>query len=146
MTTWQGDIPYFTKAELCCKCCGSTVLDINLAVMLPNLRQMWGKKLTLNSVCRCTKHNEAVKGHPSSMHLVKNPKWPTEGAGAADIAWRNWQTPDKLRFARLAHDLGFRVGLHNGFCHVDIGRLYGIKPTPFIYGDWSNQFAVEDVL
>jgi hypothetical protein len=146
MTTWNQTLPYFTEKELACKCCGLVQMDLRFAAMLPVLRQRWGKPVTVNSACRCPEHNAAVGGHPTSMHLTQNPKWSTTGTAAVDIAWRNWATMEKLTFARMAHDLEFRVGLHNGFIHLDMGRLLGINPRPFLYGEWSSPFDPEDVL
>jgi hypothetical protein len=146
MSTWAQALPYFSIKELGCNCCGLVKLDLRFAAMLPRLRQEWGKPLTPNSICRCPKHNAAQGGHPRSLHLTDNPNWPTTGTAAADIAWRHWETGEKIKFARLAHAQGFRVGLHNGFLHVDLGRVLGMSPKPFIYGDWSNIFSPEDVL
>ena len=146
MNTWSQPIPYFPESELACRCCGELKMDIRLAVMLPSLRQSWGKPLSPTSVCRCPKHNVRVKGHPTSLHLTKNPKWETGGAGAADIAWKDWPTLVKLQFARMAHDHGFRIGLHDHFCHIDIARGLGLPSKPFVYGMWSKPFNAEDVL
>jgi hypothetical protein len=146
MTSWTRPIPFFPEAELACRCCGELKLDIRLAVMLPALRKSWGKPLTPTSVCRCPKHNARVKGHPTSLHLTTNQKWETGGSGAADISWKDWPTLVKLQFARMAHDHGFRIGLHDLFCHIDIGRELGLSPKPFVYGVWSIPFSEEDVL
>jgi len=146
MIAWVSALPFFPENELACRCCGVVKLDIRFAAMLPALRQVWGKPLTPSSVCRCPKHNVRVKGHPTSLHLTENSKWPTTGAAAADIAWRDWPTLDKLQFARMAHKHGFRVGLHDGFCHLDLGRELGINPKPFLYGTWTGVFNPENIL
>jgi hypothetical protein len=147
MTSWTQPLPYFPLREIACKCCGVIKVDVRFAAMLPALRQAWGRPLTPISLCRCPKHNASIKdAHPTSLHLTQNPKWPTGGAAAVDIAWRDWSMVTKLTFARLAHSRGFRIGLHDGFCHLDLGRELGISPKPFIYGTWSGSFSVEDVL
>jgi hypothetical protein len=146
MSIWSQAIPYFPVKELACRCCGVVKLDIRMAVMLPALRKSWGKTLTPTSVCRCPKRNVAVGGHPRSLHLTENAFWATNGSGAADIFWDDWPMFVKLQFARMAHEHGFRVGLHNNFCHIDIGRELGISARPFLYGTWSGQFTAEDVL
>lgn len=147
MTVWLTPVPYFSAKELACHCCGVIQMDMRFAAMLPALRARWDKPLQLNSVCRCPAHNTREKGHPDSLHLIRNDKWKTYGTMAADVRWRSWETEEKLRFARLAHEMGFRVGLHDGFCHVDLGRTLGISPKPFLYGTaWSNPFNPEDVL
>lgn len=146
MTIHSAGIPFFSYKELSCPCCGVVQLDQRFAAALSYLRSKWGKPLTLNSACRCQAHNARIAGHPNSLHLTRNDKWKTDGAMAADIAWRNWQPEDKLSFARLAHDLGLRVGLHDGFCHVDLGRVLDISPRPFLYESWSKPFSAEEVL
>jgi hypothetical protein len=146
VSAWTEALPYFPAHELACKCCGLIKIDLEFAAMLPALRAAWGKSLTPTSVCRCPKHNVNVGGHPTSLHLTENPKWKTAGTMAADIAWRSWPTPEKLRFARIAHALGFRVGLHDGFCHLDGGRKLGVNPRPFLYGEWSGAFKPDEVL
>ncbi len=146
MTVHSAGIPFFSYKELSCPCCGVVQVDQNFAAALSYLRSKAGRALKLNSVCRCTKHNTRIGGHPNSLHLIENPKWKTQGTMAADVAWRNWPTEEKLSFAKLAHGLGLRVGLHDGFCHVDLGRTLDISPRPFLYGEWSNAFKPEDVL
>ena len=146
MTTWNHALPYFSERELACRCCGTVKLDLRFAAMLPSLRQRWGKPMTVNSACRCPKHNVSVGGHPRSLHLTENSAHPTGGTAAIDIAWRHLNTVEKLQLARLAHELEFRVGLHNGFIHLDMGRLLGMPPKPFLYGEWSAPFDLEDML
>lgn len=140
-------IPFFTAKELACPCCDVIQLDINFAAHLGYLRAKWGKPLTANSVCRCPTHNAKVGGHQNSLHLTKNPKWKTAGTMAADIAWRGWSTEEKIKFARLAHEMGLRIGLHDGFCHVDLGRtIDGISARPFQYGTWSGEFTPDEII
>jgi hypothetical protein len=146
MSTWTQALPYFSTSELGCRCCGLVKLDIRMAAMLPALRQAWGKPLSPSSACRCPSHNVRVKGHPTSLHLTENPKWQTGGSAAVDITWRDWPSFVKLQFARMAHEHGFRIGLHDAFCHLDIGRDLGLPSRPFLYGMWTGQFSVEDVL
>ncbi len=146
MTTWTAALPYFSETELACKCCKVIKLDVRFAVALPALRQKWGKPFSTSSVCRCPTHNVKEGGHPRSLHLTDNPSWPTAGAAAADVKWRNWPTVEKIAFARLAHSMGLRVGLHDGFCHVDLGTaIPGVGAKPFVYGTWSSPFSPEDV-
>jgi hypothetical protein len=147
MNVWLTNLPYFSAKELSCRCCGLIQLDMEFAAILPALRAKWGKPILLSSVCRCAKHNEREGGHPHSLHLITNPKWKTTGTMAADVAWRNWPSDEKLAFARMAHSMGLRVGLHNGFCHVDLGRRMGISPRPFLYGgSWDGAFEIDEVL
>lgn len=132
-------IPYFSEAELRCKGTGIIKLDPRFADALPKLREAWGKPLSPNSVCRSPEHNKAVGGHPNSLHLTENPKWPTFGTMACDIRWRDWKLEDQQSFAELALSMGWRVGLHDGFCHLD--RLLDIAPGSaklFLYGTYTG--------
>lgn len=132
-------IKYFSESELACKGSGLIKLDPRFAEALPKLREAWGEPLKLNSVCRTPEHNKKVGGHPSSLHLTENPKWPTFGTMACDIRWRDWAESKQERFARLALLQGWRVGLHNGFCHID--RLLDIsndRPKVFVYGTYTG--------
>lgn len=143
---WDSGLPYFTDDELRCKCgCKLLRLDIRFAAQLPALREAWNSALTVTSCCRCPAHNKAVGGHPSSLHLTDNPKHLTDGTMAVDVSWVSWGTDKKLRFARLAYGMGWRVGLHSSFCHLDRGIAVRIPHIVFLYGEWSNVFTIEEV-
>lgn len=132
-------IEFFSEPELACKGSGTIKMDPRFAAALVELRRAWGRPLTPNSVCRTPAHNIKVGGHPSSLHLTDNPKWPTVGTMACDIRWRDWSLQDQLDFAQLALSRGWRVGLHNGFCHID--RLLDIAPESkkvFLYGTYTG--------
>lgn len=144
--TWRNSLPFFEREELACKGTGVVKLSKEFASMLPALRCLWGKPLVLNSVCRSPEHNKAVGGHPNSMHLTENHKYELGGTSAADVRWYDWSVEDKLKFARLAFSLGFSVGLHNSFCHVDWREAAGLTQACFLYGSWSEDFTVNDVI
>jgi len=110
------------------------------------LRRKWGMPLTPTSVCRTPQHNAKVGGNPRSLHLTENPKWQTFGTMAADISWRDWHKEKKLKFAKLAWDLGWSIGLHNSFCHIDRRVEAGLEQKVFLYGTWDNQFKVDEVV
>ena len=143
--SWKASIPYFSESELACKGFGVIKLDPQFAAMFPALRVAWGKPLIPNSVCRTHAHNATVGGHPRSLHLTDNPVHPTKGCAAADIRWRNWDNGTKLKFARLAYSMGFSVGLHDGFCHVDWRQSAGLEQACFLYGTWSGSFTAREV-
>jgi zinc D-Ala-D-Ala carboxypeptidase len=139
-------IDYFSEKELACKGTGVIKLDPRFTQALVNLREAWGNPLSPSSVCRTPEHNSKVKGHPNSFHLTENPKWKTFGTMAADITWRSWDTETKLKFARLAYSLGWAVGLHNSFCHIDRRVEAGLPQAVFLYGTWSGVFNKEDII
>jgi hypothetical protein len=149
MTPVTTRIEFFSESELACKGTGVIKLDPRFAAALPELRRAWDKGLTPNSICRTPAHNAAVKGNPNSLHMTENAKWPTLGTMAADISWRGWPVAEQLRFARLAWKMGWAVGLHNGFCHVDRRADLGLPELPqsvFLYGEWSGAFNREDII
>ena len=142
-------IPYFSESELRCKGTGVIKLDPRFADARPKLREAWGSPLSPNSVCRTPVHNIREKGHPSSLHLTENPKWPTLGTMAADIRWRGWEPERQLAFARVAWGLGWSVGLHDGFCHVDRRADLNLRELPqsvFLYGTWTGKFGRDDIV
>lgn len=149
MRSFDSKLPYFDEYELACKGTGAIKMDMNFAVHFPLLRHLWGEPFTPNSVCRTPEHNSVINkgrgGHPNSLHLTENPKHPTCGTMAADVPWRGWNKEKKLSFARLAWSLGWAVGLHDGFCHVDRRVDVGLVQKVFLYGHWSGHFDPEDV-
>jgi hypothetical protein len=142
-------IDFFPESELACKGTGVIKLDPRFAAALPELRRAWNKPLTPNSICRTPAHNAAVKGNPNSLHMTENAKWPTIGTMAADISWRGWPVEEQLAFARLAWGMGWAIGLHNGFCHVDRRadlKLPNLPQSVFLYGEWDGKFGRDDIL
>lgn len=146
MTAWTQPLPYFSRKELACKGSGVIKLHPTFAATLPHLRVMFGEPMIPTSVCRNPEHNRYVGGHPRSLHLTENPEHPTEGCMAADIRWDEWEDGKKLWFAGMAWDLGWSVGLHNAFVHIDRRRDIGLRQNVFHYGAWwQGPFGVEDV-
>jgi len=138
---WTAPIPYFSEDELKCPGSGILRLDENFAVRLPVLRHEWGRPLIANSVCRSQSYNDQIGGHPRSLHMTRNPHHPTAGSMAADIRWHDWPAEHKCRFARLAWQRGWSIGLNDAFCHIDRRRDIGLHQTVFIYdGQWSMPF------
>jgi len=142
-------IEFFSEAELRCKGSGVIKLDPRFAQALPELRRAWGKPLTANSVCRTPEHNKKVGGNLSSLHLTQNAKWPTLGTMAIDIGWRDWSRETRIAFCKLAWSMGWSVGLHNAFVHLDrradLG-VVGLNQAVFIYGAWDNSFGRAEIV
>ena len=146
MSIWTEAIPYFSKSELACKGTGIIKIDVRFAVLLSYLRMIWGEPLTATSVCRTPNHNRAIGGHPTSLHLTENPKHASNGSMAADITWSHWTKEKRIKFARLAYSLGFSVGLHVSFIHIDLRSAIGLKQNVFVYGVWNNEFGAKEIL
>jgi hypothetical protein len=147
-------IEFFSEKELGCKGTGVVKLDPRFAVALPELRRAWGEPVVINatqgSICRTPEHNTKVGGNPNSLHMTENAKWPTLGTMAIDWPWRGWPVEKQLRFARMAWSMGWAVGLHNGFCHVDRRadlKLPDLPQNVFLYGkDWEGKFGRDDIV
>jgi hypothetical protein len=155
--TIRRAIPYFSEDELRCKGSGIIMLDYRFAERVVELREVWGRPMHPISVCRSPEHNEGVGGHPRSLHLTINPFHPTHGTMAMkdmewrhgtmamDVKWRWWLRSKMLRFCRLAWSLGWSIGLHDGFCHIDRRADLGLPQRVFIYGTWSAPFSASDI-
>lgn len=141
MTPVTTAIDYFAATELRCKGSGIIRLDPRFARALPELRVAVDHAMIPSSVCRSPAHNKAERGHRTSLHLTDNPKWNC-ATMAADIQWRSWSFAKKFNFAKTALKLGWRVGLHDGFCHID--RLKDITtgyPDVFVYGAYTGKIT-----
>ena len=112
----MGDLSeHFSKKEFACKCCGKFIPCPELVEKLEKFRELCGNKpLTINSSCRCAKHNKTVGGSPKSQHMLGK---------AADVRKVLGISIDKM--AKLAEQAGFTgIGKYNSFVHVDV------RPTP----------------
>ena len=109
----MGDLSaHFSKKEFACKCgCGLCNVKPELITKLEKLRELCGSKpMSINSGCRCEKHNKKVGGASKSQHLYGT---------AADVAQVPGLTIDQM--AKLAEQAGFDgIGKYNGRIHVDV--------------------------
>ena len=109
---------YFKREEFACGCgCGFDELDPGLWDILNVTRERTGRVMFINSGCRCSAHNLAVGGSPTSSHLY---------GLAVDIRCDNDEHRWQLILVLMS--LGVtRIGIAKGFIHIDIDR----KKTPF---------------
>ena len=103
---------HFKSSELECKCgCGSYIPNVALMLLLEDVRERFGKPVSINSSTRCTKHNDSVGGAEFSLHLSGH---------AADIVVKDTH-PDAvynyLNSCGYADLIG--LGSYNSFTHVD---------------------------
>jgi uncharacterized protein YcbK (DUF882 family) len=107
--------PHFQWSELTCKCgCGTSYVSVSALDKLEAMRNILGKPMYLNSVCRCPIHNAKVGGAPLSQHRSTKER----PATAFDISL---QGQDKDEIIRLAERVGFKgIGInYKTFVHVD---------------------------
>lgn len=109
---------HFTVAEYKCKCgCGICNVDPILALKVEHLRKRLGRKLSVNSGCRCKIYNEKVGGSKGSYHIASK----TRASRAVDIHAPTGQERGEIVAAALS--LGFTgIGVDNGYIHLDIGH------------------------
>ena len=139
-------IDFFNHENIPCRGTGVVKLDPHFKEKAKTLINSTSKKLYPNSVCRTPEHNRNVGGHPRSLHLTDNPVHPTAGCAAMDIAWRSWPEQEKLEFAKHCWSLGWSVGLHDGFIHLDSRtESAGLPQAKFLYGTWTGTFKVSDL-
>jgi hypothetical protein len=124
----------FSEDELRCKGSGKLILAPGFADHLKELRVRFDEPMTVNSCCRSAEHNRAVGGHPRSLHVCDNPYWPTGGCCAIDIGIHHRSPEYRVKLVRVALEMGWAVGIHSGFIHLDRRTDYTDRPqTIFPY-------------
>ena len=101
----------FRLDEFKCKCgsCDPILVDEDLVARLQQIRDHFGKSVSINSGYRCEKHNASAKvgGSPGSHHVKGK---------AADIRVQGI-TPAEV--AKYAESIGIqRIGLYDNFVHI----------------------------
>ena len=86
------------------------LMDEKILSMLDEVREMYGKPISINSGYRTVRHNANVGGKANSSHL--------KGL-AVDIACST--SRDRYSLLEALKSVGFnRIGIANSFIHVDI--------------------------
>lgn len=69
--TWN-DIKHFKKSEFNCRCgCSTNIIDLKLVKILDEIREYFGKPMTVTCGCRCQKYNDSLKGSiKGSKHVL----------------------------------------------------------------------------
>jgi hypothetical protein len=127
----------FTEAELACRGSGLLELDPRFAHQLARLRMAFGHAMPVSSGCRSRAHNNAIGGHPRSLHIGGPGRYYPQLAGAAAVdvvladAGRAWQ------LVRVAQELGWSFGLRQvaagQMIHLDRRDLAGLARGAFGY-------------
>jgi hypothetical protein len=110
-------IPYFTREELTCRSSGGLLLADGFAEKLLILRTQFNKPMPLTSCCRSRDYNRKIGGSPNSFHIYDHPRHGFTGTCAIDISTQN--PTDKDDLMTLAWQLGWSVGVHKNFLHLD---------------------------
>jgi zinc D-Ala-D-Ala carboxypeptidase len=104
------DYRHFKIDDFKCPCCGVNNIDLFLVEMLDVARSRAGIPFTINSGCRCAKHNKDVKGSFDSSHLVGK---------AVDIDTQG--ILDRYLIVKSLLDIGFiRIEIGSTWTHADI--------------------------
>ena len=104
---------HFDRDEFKCKCskCNFDTVDYELIVVLETMRNHFEQPITINSGCRCARHNANVGGSPISKHLY---------GLAADIVVKNILAEDVQEYLKTTYPEKYGIGCYNGFTHLDI--------------------------
>lgn len=125
---------YFTEKELQCQHTGDMILAEDFDKELDDLREACGFPLIVNSCCRSAEHNDAVHGHPRSLHVYDHPHHPTGGCCAIDFSTSNLDGEQFLTLIAEAKELGMSVGIAKSFIHCDTRTAtLGFKQTSWLY-------------
>jgi uncharacterized protein YcbK (DUF882 family) len=104
----------FSREEFACKCgCGFDTVDTQLIDVLQEVRSRVATPITINSSCRCSKHNDAVGGSAKSQHLKGR---------AADICVAGMSTEELASHVAVVLEekqIDGGLGLYDTFVHVD---------------------------
>jgi len=111
-TDFWKKIKHFKKDEFACNCgCGLNIIDKDFVKKLDLARSYARLPFSINSGCRCKKHNRSkkVKGRVNSSHLY--------GLGV-DIECLSSRDRSRILVSLLG--AGFvRIGIYKNFIHVD---------------------------
>lgn len=124
---------FFTHKELMCKDTHTVKLADGFKDKLNYLRAQFNRPMVVNSCCRSKSHNEAIGGHPRSLHVYDAPYHPTGGCMAIDISIKGWSIEEWASFIDLAVRNGWSVGLNKSFIHIDRRVDINIKQAWFTY-------------
>lgn len=125
-------ITYFTREELACCSTGGLVLAEGFAEKLVTLRTKFGRPMIVTSCCRSLEHNRKVGGSPNSFHIYDVLRQGFIGCCAIDIAVKC--PTNKGGLFSLAWNLGWSIGFHKQFLHLDRRVDYtSLKQRVFVY-------------
>jgi uncharacterized protein YcbK (DUF882 family) len=119
----MGDLSkHFNKSEFQCKgtnCglnggnCNFNKVSPELIEVLEDLRETYGLPITINSGCRCPKHNAAVGGSKLSTHM--------QGI-AADIVVKGMSPAKVYQYLNGKYPNQYGIAAADTFTHIDVRK------------------------
>lgn len=102
---------YFKKSEFKCKCCGVSIVDVELGDVLDDVREYFNAPVTITSGYRCEKHNKAVGGAKNSQHM--------QGI-ASDIKVSGKAPSEVYKYLNDKYPDKYGIGLYGNWTHIDV--------------------------
>ena len=103
--------PNFSRYEFACKCtCGQDTVDAELLAVLEDIREHFGRAVTINSGNRCKNYNETIGGVKHSQHLTGR---------AADIVVDGVDSAVVYRYVDKTYPCSLGLGGYREFTHID---------------------------
>lgn len=109
---------YFSREEFACKCgCGFATVDAELLEVLTAVREHFNSPVTINSACRCCRHNATVGG----KQKTKTSSGSKHMYGiAADIVVKGVNPDDVYLFLFNYAPNKYGLGAYETFTHIDV--------------------------
>lgn len=104
---------YFKKSEFACKCCGISIVDVELGDVLDDIRGHYNSPITVVSGYRCEKHNTNVGGAKNSQHM--------QGI-AADIKVSGKEPSEVYKLLNEKYNDKYGIGLYESWVHIDVRK------------------------
>jgi len=102
----------FSREEFACKCgCGFNTADKELVHILEKVRTKFNSPVTINSACRCEKHNHTIGGSTGSKHKL---------GIAADIVVKGVNAAEVYAYLCSIAAGKYGIGKYNTFTHIDV--------------------------
>lgn len=108
---------------------------VRQALMMQELRDWWGKSMTVNSWYREKEYNDSVGGDPNSCHL--------DGI-ATDIALGNLTTAQRSRLISKWREICVKYKVIGGVSIYDWGLHFDSNNDPNRYGHYNPTFRITD--
>lgn len=103
---------WFSSEEVACRCgCGFDRVDKVLVEVLDDVRDHFGKPVTVTSACRCDEHNAKVGGSPNSKHKL---------GIAADIRVKSISPEKVYTYLDDKYPNKYGIGKYKLFTHIDV--------------------------